>query len=135
MTCLRNVFIFVFVLLGAAVLSGCSKIPAYINAFHAAAPQVQLGMTKAQALAILEPTQAKLPLNQRKAPEQYRLDGKLVEIYFFLSYSNFDEVRSDDEFTPYVFHDGILQSIGWTAIGGPKTQSIPRPEQNITIIR
>jgi hypothetical protein len=126
---------FIIVLLGAAVLSGCNHVSSSISAYHAAAPQIQLGMTKDRVLAILEPTQNELPLSQRRAPEQYTLDGKHVEIYFFRSYSNYDEVRSDDEFTPYVFRDGILQSIGWTAIGGPKTQSIPRPEEHITIIR
>jgi hypothetical protein len=126
---------FIIMLLGTVVLSGCNNVQSSINAYHAAAPQIQLGMTKGQVLAILEPTQKDLPLRQRRAPEQYMLDGKHVEIYFFRSYSNYDEVRNDDEFTPYVFHDGILQSIGWTAIGGPKTQSIPRPEEHITIIR
>lgn len=132
---LRSQFVGFVILFSAVVLSGCNKVSKSISAFHSAAPQIQLGMTKAQVLAILEPTQTELSLKDRKAPEQYRQDGKLVEIYFFLSYSNFDEVRTDDEFTPYIFHDGLLQAIGWTAIGGPKTQGTPRPVQNITIIR
>ncbi|MCI0498394.1 MAG: hypothetical protein L0Y36_01755 [Planctomycetales bacterium] len=127
--------VLVIVFLGAAVLSGCSNVSSSISAYHAAAPQVQLGMSKEQVLAILEPTQNELSLSQRRAPEQYTLDGKHVEIRFFRSYCSHNEVRSDDEFTPYVFHNGILQSIGWTAIGGPKTQAIPRPEEHITIIR
>ena len=123
------------VLLGMTVLCGCTNVSSSISAYHAAAPQIQLGMARDQVRAILEPTQSKLSLSQRRSPEQYTLDGKHVEIYFYRSYSSYNEVRSDDEFTPYVFHDGILQSIGWTALGGPKTQSMPRPEEHITIIR
>ncbi|MCE5186649.1 MAG: hypothetical protein LLF76_11045 [Planctomycetaceae bacterium] len=121
-------------LLTASILTGCSNVGSAIRAYHTAAPQVQLGMSKDHVLSILEPTQASIPLRQQKSPEQYMQNGKLVEIYFFRSYSNYDEVRTDDEFTPYVFRDGILESIGWTALGGPGTQAIPRPEQNITII-
>lgn len=116
------------------LLSGCGSVSRSINAYHAAAPQVQLGMTKDQVLAILEPTQAGLPLRHQKTPERFKQDGTLVEIYFFRSYSNYDEVRTDDEFVPYLFRDGILESIGWTPLGGPGTQVTPRPEQHITII-
>lgn len=127
--------ILAIVIVIAAVAAGCNNVGPAVRAYQIAAPQIQLGMSKEQVLAILEPTQEGLPLSLRKAPEQYYQDGKRVEIYFYRSYSNYDEVLSDDEFMPYVFHDGKLQAIGWTALGGPKTQSIPRPEQNITIIR
>lgn len=128
----RNLLIFWWV--ACLTISGCSKVTSSITAYHAAAPQVRLGMTKDQVLAILEPTQMDLPISQRKPSEQYNKDGKLVEIYFFRSYSNYDEVRTDDEFVPYLFRDGILESIGWTALGGPGTQVTPRPEQIINII-
>jgi hypothetical protein len=115
---------------------GCSNpVGTAINNYRAAAPLIQLGMSKDQVLKILEPTQQILSLRQSRGPEQYIQDGVHVEIHFFRSHANYDKILTDDEFTPYIFHDGKLQAIGWTAIGGPKTQARPIPEQHITIIR
>ena len=115
---------------------GCSNtVGKAISQFHAARPQVQLGMDKGDVLRILEPTQEGLSLRQTRGSEQYTQDGVHVEIHFFRSHANYDKILTDDEFTPYIFHDGKLAAIGWTAIGGPKTQAQPIPEQHITIIR
>ena len=115
---------------------GCSNaVGTAISQYHAARPQVQLGMDKDDVLKILEPTQEGLTLRQTRGPEQYMEDGIHVEIHFFRSHANYDKILTDDEFTPYIFHDGKLAAIGWTAIGGPKTQAKPIPEQHITIIR
>ena len=115
---------------------GCSNpVGTAINNYFAVAPQIQLGMSKDDVLEILEPTQHGLSLRQTRGSEQYTQDGVHVEIYFFRSHVNYDKILTDDEFTPYIFHDGKLQGIGWTAIGGPKTQALPIPEQHITIIR
>jgi len=120
----------------AGFFCGCSNsVSTAINRYHAARPQIQLGMSKDAVLKILEPTQQGLSLRRSRGPEQYIQDGVHVEIYFFRSHANYDKILTDDEFTPYVFHDGKLQAIGWTAIGGPKTQAQPIPEQHITIIR
>ena len=124
------------VLMVFGFLCGCSNpIGTAISRYHAARPQIQLGMSKDQVLKILEPTQQTLSLRQSRAPEQYTQDGVHVEIHFFRSHANYDKILTDDEFTPYIFQDGKLQAIGWTAIGGPKTQAQPIPEQHITIIR
>lgn len=115
---------------------GCSNpVSNAISRHHAVAPQIQLGMSKAEVLNILQPTQQELSLRQTRGPEQYTKDGMHIEIFFFRSNANYDKIVTDDEFTPYIFHDGTLAAIGWTAIGGPKTQAQPVPEQNITIIR
>jgi hypothetical protein len=115
---------------------GCSNpVDTAINNYFAVAPQIQLGMSKDDVLEILEPTQHGLSLRQTRGSEQYTQDGVHVEIYFFRSHVNYDKILTDDEFTPYIFHDRKLQGIGWTAIGGPKTQALPIPEQHITIIR
>jgi hypothetical protein len=130
----KLIFGIVFVL--SVLLCGCSNsLSKAISQYHAAAPQVELGMSKDAVLEILKPTQERLSLRQTRGPEQYMQDGVHVEIYFFRSNSNYDQIVTDDEFTPYIFHDGKLAAIGWTAIGGPKTQAQPIPEQHITIIR
>ncbi len=128
------------VLAGVLLIAGCSTVVSdAILRYHAAAAEVQLGMERDAVLLMLEPTQATLPLSRRKPPEQFFevVDGqqRLVEIYFYRSRTNGDGLMTDDEFMPYVFHDGKLAAIGWTAIGGPKTQAQPTPEQHIHIVR
>jgi hypothetical protein len=124
------------VLVLPGLFCGCSNVVGKaISKYHAEAPKIQLGMPKDEVLRILEPSQEGLSLRQTRGPEEFTQDGIHVEIYFFRSHVNYDKILTDDEFTPYIFHDGKLQGIGWTAIGGPKTQALPIPEQHITIIR
>jgi hypothetical protein len=101
-------------------------IDAYAQQIH----KVELGQSKQTVLDLLTPTQSELRSTQAKPSEQYKEDGKLVEIFFFRSRSFPDGLVTDDEFTPYVFEDGILTAIGWTAIGGPKTQAQRRDDDD-----
>ena len=120
--------IFSILLMLSGFLCGCSNaVSNAINRYHVVAPQIQLGMSKAEVLNILGPTQEGLSLRQTRGPEQYSKDGVHVEIHFFRSNVNYDKIVTDDEFTPYIFHDGKLAAIGWTAIVGPKTQAQPIP--------
>jgi len=127
--------------LGAAsiifLLSACAtnqSISTAILAFEAQAGNVQLGQSKAEVLAMLSPTQASMPSRFGKPFEAYIEDDKLKEVYFFRSRSFADGLVTDDEFIPYVFEDGVLIAIGWTAIGGPKTQAQQR-ESDVHIYR
>ena len=127
--------------LGAAsiilLLSACASnqsISTAILAFEAQAGNVQLGQSKAEVLAMLSPTQASMPSRFGKPFEAYIEDDKLKEVYFFRSRSFPDGLVTDDEFIPYVFEDGVLIAIGWTAIGGPKTQAQQR-ESDVHIYR
>ena len=97
-----------------------------IDAYRQQAAEVSLGQSKQAVLALLSPTQARLTYRQIKPPEQYYENEKLREIYFFRSRTFADGLVTDDEFTPYVFEEGKLIAIGWTAIGGPKTQAQQR---------
>ena len=110
-------------------LMGCvatQTITSAIESYEMKAGQVSLGDTKEQVLNILIPTQVNLPSHFAKPPEKYMEDDKVKEIYFFRSRSFTDGIVTDDEFMPYIFEDNILVAIGWTAIGGPKTQAQPQ---------
>ena len=109
-----------------AACTGPGTIGGAIKAYEAVAPQVKLGQSKDEVLAILQPTQAELSSRQAKASESFMEGEVLKEVYFFRSRSFNDGLVTDDEFTPYVFQDGVLVAIGWTAIGGPKTQAQQR---------
>jgi hypothetical protein len=122
--------------LGAAsvifLLSACvsnQSISTAILAYEAQAGNVQLGQSKTEVLAMLSPTQASMPSRFGKPFEAYIEDDKLKEVYFFRSRSFSDGLVTDDEFIPYVFEDGVLIAIGWTAIGGPKTQAQQRESE------
>ena len=118
--------------MGIAVVffvAGCAssgQISGAIAAYQAQAPRIELGQSMEQVLDILLPTQSSVAMQFSKAPEEYIDNGKTKKIYFFRSRSFPDGLVTDDEFTPYVFEDGVLVAIGWTAIGGPKTQAQSR---------
>ncbi|MGB5325773.1 MAG: hypothetical protein WBN40_10170 [Pseudomonadales bacterium] len=108
-------------LLAACVSSG--YLQESIDAYTSQAGRISLGQSEEEVLRILQPTQSRLATRFSKASEEYLQDGKRKKIHFFRSRSFPDGLVTDDEFTPYVFEDGVLVAIGWTAIGGPKTQA------------
>lgn len=95
------------------------------------AQQVTLGMDKQRVKQILDPSQKGLMAAQSKLVEQYIDEEILVEILYFRSSFQRDGILTDDEFTPYIFNNGVLVAIGWTTLGGPKTQAQPVPESTI----
>ena len=109
------------------LLTGCtSPLRQGVDYYHQVAPDVQIGMSKNEALAILQPAAEMMPADEQRPPERFVDDqGRLNEIYFFRSRIFYDYMLTDDEFTPYVFRDGTLTAIGWEALGGPKTQAMP----------
>ena len=111
------------------LLLGCvatQTITDAIESYEIKAGQVSLGDTKEKVLNILIPTQLNLPTQFSKPPAKYIENDKIKEIFFFRSRSFADGIVTDDEFMPYIFEDNILVAIGWTAIGGPKTQAQPQ---------
>jgi len=125
-------------LVGCASLEWPSQSPLQLTVddYVAAAPKVSLGMTKAQVVETLQPTQARLRNTGIKQPDMYTKDGVLVEILYFRSSWQNDHFTTDDEFTPYVFKDGKLVAVGWVTLGGPKSQAQARSKasENTTIL-
>jgi hypothetical protein len=113
-------------------VSGCAvMIDSAISKYNEKAPQISLGASKEEVLAILGPTQDGLPANARKQPEQYMKDGVKIDILYFRSGRQPDDLTTDDEFTPYVFQNGRLTGIGWSCLGGPKSSGQVVPRVNI----
>lgn len=110
-----------------------TPIDSAMTAFEAAAKQVQLGDPIAKVQAVLGPTQDRLAAPQRKRAEEYMQDGAHMQVLYFRSANQPDGITTDDEFTPYVFRDGKLVAIGWTTLGGPKTQAQPVPRTNVDV--
>lgn len=114
---------YVIILFSIIILPGCAgiQISSAISAYQDVADQVKLGDSKEKVLAILLPTQTNLPMMHSKNPDKYIKDGVEVEIYYMRSGHQGDGFTTDDEFVPYLFHDGKLVGIGWEVLGGPKT--------------
>lgn len=121
-------------LLGLALcLPGCALIPAMrineaIAQYRVRSQNVQLGDSKDMVLSSLLSTQSQLTPGESKSPESFYKGSNLVEIYYFRSGRQPDGLTTDDEFTPYVFIDGKLSAIGWSVLGGPKTQGKVIPQ-------
>ncbi len=117
------------------VFAGCATVPTtweqtVIN-YQAAAPKVELGMSKQEVVDILNPTQTLLANTEIKQPDRYIKDGVNVEILYYRSGWISDNLNTDDEYTPYVFNNGKLVAIGWMTIGGPKNTSSSVPKVNV----
>lgn len=114
------------------MLTGCapSRYQLTVDEYVAAAPKVSLGMSKEEVKEILKPTQQKLKNTEIKHSDMYDKEGVLVEILYFRSGWQHDGLTTDDEFTPYLFNDGELVSVGWAVLGGPKSQGQATFETN-----
>ena len=118
----------------AISLSGCEAVHSSIRQYYAVADQVQLGDSKEKVFGVLMPTQEKLPFDEMKPADFYMEGGNLMEIHYFRSGRQPDNLTTDDEFTPYVFKNGVLIAIGWKTLGGPKSFGKVVPPANITNI-
>lgn len=114
-------------------LTGCAASPYQLTVddYIRAAPAVSLGMTKNQVINILQPSQQRLSNTEIKHPDMYKKDGVLVEILYFRSGWQSDGLTTDDEFTPYLFNDGKLVSVGWATLGGAKSQGQASSTTNV----
>lgn len=123
------------VVLTIVILSGCVglQIDEAIDSYRSAAAMVNLGDSKEKVLSVLSPTQIGLRAKAQKQPEAFLKEGKRIEIYFFRSGRQPDGLTTDDEFTPYVFTDGVLTGVGWQVLGGPKSVGQTTPETNVHI--
>jgi hypothetical protein len=116
-------------------LTGCAALTSpyqlTVDDYMTAVPKISLGMSKSDVIELLQPTQVRLKNTDIKQPDMYKKDGTLVEILYFRSGWQPDELTTDDEFTPYLFNDGELVAVGWATLGGPKTQGQAAPETNV----
>ncbi len=116
--------------LACILLTGCSlisnisdsitnsRIDGVISDYHRLSPQIHIGDPKGKVDEILGPLQDRLNATERRSHQSYLRDGKLVEIIFARTQRVSLPVgmTTNAEFTPFVFLDGKLQGIGWTAL-------------------
>ena len=93
-----------------------------MKSYAEVAPNIRLGMSREEVGKILEHSQKHLLPRVTRQPEVYKKDGVLIEILYPRSGWHSDGLSTDDEYTPYIFHDGKLEAIGWATLGGVKTR-------------
>jgi len=118
----------------AISFAGCEGVHSSIKQYYAVAGQIQLGDSKERVFEILMPTQKKLPFDEMMFPDSYMEGNDLMEIHYFRSGRQPDNLTTDDEFTPYIFKNEVLIAIGWKTLGGPKSHGKVVPPANITNI-
>ena len=120
--------------LGCGINAHLHALRTSIKMYENVSAQIELGDTKESFLSLILPTQEPLKKYSgfRKSPEKHIKDDVLVEIYFVMSNHQHDGIKTDDEFTPYVFNNGKLVGIGWSILGGPSTQAQATSVTNVT---
>lgn len=101
------------------LLTACATTNPYsltVDDYVAAAPQITLGMTPIQVAQILAPTQTRLKNDEQRRPERYLKNGATIDIHYYRSGWQSDGLNTDDEFTPYLFRDNRLVSVGWQTL-------------------
>ncbi len=135
---------------GLTALGGCewadrysqryeaSRVDEAIAKYREAAAKIQVGDSRDQVLALLEPTQFNLLSNETKPPVSFPIrtatgEERYVDVFFFRSARRADEqVDStapppDDDFTPYIFERDVLTAVGWSAFLMLQAQQAPNP--------
>lgn len=114
----QGIFTGIFLALALSACAG-SEIDRSAANYDEVKDQVSLGDSKQQVLALLEPGQANLDPRWQKVPDRYVDGNATVEVYYFRSSYQSDGLVTDDQYTPYIFRNGILVGIGWAMLRGP----------------
>ena len=124
----------IVVLVGAALsVVGCAPNPVTQQAvadYKSVASQISIGDAREQVLAILQTNQQVIPSHFKRQPERYLSYGEQVEIHFIRTRLDSDGSNSDDDFTPYVFKNDVLVSVGWTYVS--KTEFLDKAREAIS---
>jgi hypothetical protein len=115
----------VIMVINVLMVSGCmetfytpgNRIKIAIKKHHTVESLINLGDSKQNVLRILQPTQEILTPDLSKVPDRYTKQGVLVDIRYMRSGWYPDGLKTDDEFTPYVFNDNKLVGVGWRVLG------------------
>lgn len=114
-----------FLVVAIAILPACTTgdVDRSVDGYDQLKGQVKLGDSRQQVLSLLEPAQADLDARWKKVPDQYFDGNSTVEVYYFRSSYQTDGLITDDQYTPYIFRDGILVGIGWAMLRGSMAEA------------
>ena len=124
-----------FMMLGLIIIGlfGCAPntvTKQAIEDYKTAYPKISIGDARGHVLAILESSQQVIPLHLKKRPERYLSYGEQVEIHFIRTGLESGISNQDDDYTPYVFKNDLLVSVGWTYVS--KTEFLNKSREAIS---
>jgi hypothetical protein len=98
--------------------------------YKSVASQISIGDAREYVLAILQTNQQVIPSYFKRQPERYLSYGEQVEIHFVRTGLSSGGSNNDDDFTPYVFKNDVLVSVGWTYVS--KTEFLDKAREAIS---
>ena len=98
--------------------------------YQTVASQVSIGDAKEYVLRALQSSQQAIPTQLKRPSEQYLSYGERVEIHFVRTALASGVENADDDFTPYVFKNDVLVSVGWTYVS--KTEFLNKAKEAIS---
>lgn len=101
-----------------------------VTDYQTVASQISIGDAKEYVLSALHTSQQAIPAQFKKPSEQYLSYGEQVEIHFFRTTLTSGVENADDDFTPYVFKNDVLVSVGWTYVS--KTDFLDKAKEAIS---
>ena len=101
-----------------------------VTDYQAVASKLSIGDAKKYVLGALHSSQQAIPAQFKKPSEQYLSYGEQVEIHFVRTALTSGVENADDDFTPYVFKNDVLVSVGWTYVS--KTDFLNKAKEAIS---
>lgn len=98
--------------------------------YRTVAFQISIGDAKEYVLRALHSSQQAIPAQFKRPSEQYLSYGEQVEIHFVRTALVSGVENADDDFTPYVFKNDVLVSVGWTYVS--KTDFLDKAKEAIS---
>ena len=114
-------------------LIGCAPNSVTQNAvsgYKSVTSQISIGDQRDYVVAILQKNQQGIPAHFKRSPERYLSYGDQVEIHFVRTGLDSGGSNYDDDFTPYVFKNDVLVSVGWTYVS--KTEFLDKAREAIS---
>tara|TARA_R110002072_G_scaffold301408_1_gene481085 strand:+ start:1174 stop:1674 length:501 start_codon:yes stop_codon:yes gene_type:complete len=103
-----------------ALMSACTTNYAAPARYAEVKDQVDLGMTRYEFEQVMAPVNSGTLAHQKRTDETFTDNGRVFDIVYVRTGRIPDGIETDEEYTPYVFQDGVLVAFGWRAIGGMK---------------
>lgn len=106
----------ILAILMALYLQGCVSdklVDQLATNYESVAPQIAIGDAKTHVLGLLKASQNIVPSSYKKKPERYLSYGEPLEIHFVRTSLHSGGDNADEDFTPYVFRNEVLVSVGW----------------------
>ena len=101
-----------------------------VTDYQTVASQISIGDAKEYVLAHYKPASRRFRRSLKRPSEQYLSYGEQVEIHFVRTALVSGIENVDDDFTPYVFKNDVLVSVGWTYVS--KTDFLDKAKEAIS---